>query len=176
MSDFYPHDEHDDDDELIKSKTEIKREFEAMQELGSKLCQLGKKQLQRIPMDDKLAEAVAESRNIKHREGLRRHMQYIGKLMRNNDHEAIEQAYERVMGQGQEHAKALNLSEQWRERLLSDNKAVGAFIDEYQLDDIQHLRQLVRNAQKEVAQQKNQNNAKKLFRFIRETVENSMGL
>jgi len=163
-------------EEQVKSKTQIKREMEELQVLGGKLIKLGSSQLEKIPMDEPLTAAIHEASNIKHREGLRRHMQFIGKLMRSNDHEAISEAYERIMGQGQENAKALQLCELWRDRLLKNPKAISDFINDFPTDDIQLLRQLVRNAQKEVSQQKPPTNSRKLFKFLRENIEGHMGL
>ncbi len=165
----------DDDEDQVKSRTQVKREAEALQVLGSKLVELSKSQLLKIPMDVKLTEAVHEANNIKHREGLRRHLQYIGKLMRSNDHEAITEAYERVKGEGQDNAKALQLSELWRDRLIQDPKNIAKFITEFPSDDIQLLRQLVRNAQKEISLQKPPTSSRKLFRFLREAIERQLG-
>jgi ribosome-associated protein len=165
-----------DDEPEFKSKSQIKREMEELQKLGAKLIDLSETQLQRIPMGERLDKAVREARTMKHREGRRRQLQFIGKLMRDSDSEAIRKAYERASSTGQEHTKILHLSEQWREKLLNQPDALEKFLAEYPSADRQHLRQLIRNAQKEQSQNKPPATARKLFRHLRELIEQQLDL
>ena len=82
-------DEHlyDENGDLIKSKSQIKREMTALQDLGKKLIDLKDSQLKKMPVSDELFVAIKESRNITQREATRRHLQFIGKLMRDQDSE-----------------------------------------------------------------------------------------
>ncbi|WP_289084124.1 ribosome biogenesis factor YjgA, partial [uncultured Spongiibacter sp.] len=76
----------DFDEQMIPSKTARKREMDALQAVGKRLVELGDADLARIPINDEdLTEAIATAKRIKSREGLRRQMQYIGKLMRQVD-------------------------------------------------------------------------------------------
>ena len=79
MTDF---DQFENDDDIPKSKTQIKREMEALQDLGKKLLGLSKNQLKKVEMSDTLREAFVEAGRIKQHEAMRRHLQYIGKIMR----------------------------------------------------------------------------------------------
>jgi ribosome-associated protein len=165
---------HDDpQEEQVKSRTAIKKEVEALQVFGTQIVELSDKYLSRIPLEGRLAEAVQEARGMRHREGRRRQLQFIGKLMRDAENiEEIKEAYERVMSIGQENTKAQKQAELWRDRLLKgNNDSLQAFVDEFPNSDIQHLRQLIRNAQKELSQQKPPASARKLFRYIRELIE-----
>lgn len=168
-------DNHNDDwqEEPIKSRTALKKEMEALQELGVHILELSDKYLTRIPLEGKLAEAIQEARGMKHREGRRRQLQFIGKLMRDAENiDEIKAAYERVMNIGMEQNKIQHQTEQWRDRLLTgENDALQAFVTEFPDADIQHLRQLIRNAQREHSQQKPPASARKLFRFIRELMD-----
>ena len=165
---------HDDpQEEQVKSRTAIKKEVEALQVFGTQIVELSDKYLSRIPLEGRLAEAVQEARGMRHREGRRRQLQFIGKLMRDAENiEEIKEAYERVMSIGQENTKAQKQAELWRDRLLKgNNDSLQAFVDEFPNSEIQHLRQLIRNAQKELSQQKPPASARKLFRYIRELIE-----
>lgn len=172
MSQF---DSYNDDlpEEAVKSRTALKKEMEALQQLGAQIVELSDKYLSRIPLEGKLAEAIQEARGMKHREGRRRQLQFIGKLMRDAENiDEIQAAYDRVMNIGLEHNKIQHQTEHWRDRLLSgDNEVLQAFVSEFPEADIQHLRQLIRNAQREQSQQKPPATARKLFRFIRELIE-----
>ena len=80
----------DAEDIIYVSRSEMKRDMLELQALGEAIVKLSKGQLDTIPIEDEtLAEAIHTARKIKHREGLRRQMQYIGKLMRKVDTQAM---------------------------------------------------------------------------------------
>lgn len=165
------HDDFDhEDDELepVKSRTQIKKEMEALQVLGKKLTELKASQLKEVPMTEDLEKAIKDYDKMPHREAKRRHMQYIGKLMRSVDSEAIQAAIDRFDSSSQAFNQELHLLEAWRERLIGEgNTALTEFIEEHPETDVQQLRQLIRNAQKDAKNGKNTGAAKKLFQFIR---------
>ncbi len=71
--------------ELKPSKSARKREYLALQKLGEELITLKLSELEALPLDEDLVEAVMEARQIKAHGALRRQKQYIGKLMRHID-------------------------------------------------------------------------------------------
>jgi ribosome-associated protein len=98
---------HDDDEEFYEgpSKSEVKRQMHALQALGERLVALPDTQLAKIPIaDDALAEAIQLARRIKARSGLKRQLQYIGKLMRSVDADPIAEALDLLDGQHQANA------------------------------------------------------------------------
>ena len=76
-------------DDLKPSKSARKREYIALQKLGEELITLKESDLDSLPLDDNLREAVLEARQIRAHGALRRQKQYIGKLMRHIDPEPI---------------------------------------------------------------------------------------
>lgn len=76
------------------SKSSRKRAAHAAQALGERLIALKESDLVRLPLPESLLDAVREARRIKARGGLSRQKQYIGKLMRDLDTAAIEDALE----------------------------------------------------------------------------------
>jgi len=76
-------------DDLKPSKSARKREYIALQKLGEELITLKESDLDSLPLDDNLRDAVLEARQIKAHGALRRQKQYIGKLMRHIDPEPI---------------------------------------------------------------------------------------
>jgi len=162
----------DEDFDEPKSRSQIKRDMLALQALGKRLTDLNKQQLEQVPMHDSLANAVSEYQRLKSNSAKRRQMQYIGKLMRDIDPTEIETALARFDASTAEHNRHFHLLEQWRDRLLQDSQALTQFMNDFPATDVQRLRQLVRNAQKEIKQEKNLGHSKKLFRYIREIAEN----
>lgn len=85
----YQDDEYQDD--LGPSKSQLKREMLALQEVGRRMLDLSDEQLDSLPISDRLRAAVVESRRIRKHEARRRHLHYIGKVLRSEeDPEAIE--------------------------------------------------------------------------------------
>jgi len=78
------------------SKSSRKRAAHAAQALGERLIALKETDLARLPLPENLLDAVREARRIKARGGLSRQKQYIGKLMRDLDTAAIEDALENL--------------------------------------------------------------------------------
>ncbi|MGH6610099.1 MAG: ribosome biogenesis factor YjgA [Burkholderiaceae bacterium] len=78
------------------SKSELKRQMHALQALGAQLVDLNREQLARLDLPEELREAVQFAHTIKSREARRRQMQYLGKLMRQVDANAIRTALERT--------------------------------------------------------------------------------
>jgi ribosome-associated protein len=76
-------------DDLKPSKSARKREYIALQKLGEELITLKVSDLDSLPLDDNLREAVLEARQMKAHGALRRQKQYIGKLMRHIDPEPV---------------------------------------------------------------------------------------
>jgi ribosome-associated protein len=64
------------------SKSQRKREAHALQALGAQLVALPPAQLARMELPDALREAVLTAQGLRPHGARRRHMQYIGKLMR----------------------------------------------------------------------------------------------
>ena len=113
-----------DDEELKpqKSKNQQKREAEAAQALGTELVDLPASQfkalIEKLELPEKLHEALAACRSIKAREGRRRQLQFIGKLMRTIETAPIEQKLAELKRGSQVATAQLHHIERWRERTL----------------------------------------------------------
>lgn len=157
-----------------KSKSELKREMHALQEIGKRLMDLRPDQVEPLPISDRLRAAIDESRRIRQHEARRRHLQYVGKVMRQEDQlDQLIQALEAFDAGSAEHTRRQHLAERWRDRLIAEgDSVVGEFIDYCPDADIQHLRNLARNARRDAQKEKNTGQARKLFRYLRECIDN----
>jgi ribosome-associated protein len=165
--------EQDEEAELRPpSKSQRKRDMNALQELGEALVALPESALRKIALPDELRDAVHEARAIKAHGGRKRQLQYIGKLMRGIDAAPIQAALEQRTRQARSSAHQFHLLEQWRDRLLSEGDAViEEFCSAYPEAERQRLRQLVRQAGKEQEQGAAPKSARQLFRYLREVTE-----
>ena len=152
------------------SKSQRKREMEALQQIGMQLVQLNADQLAQIGLPENLYEAVIAAQRISDFEGRRRQLQYIGKLMRAVDPAPIRAKLEQWHGAARDHTTLQHLVERWRERLLADDGALTMFAAEYPGSDLQHLRTLIASVKRDQAFNKPPKNYRELFRAVRAIV------
>jgi ribosome-associated protein len=151
-----------------KSKTQKKREMIALQELGEELVRLNDDQLAKIPLSDELREAIYAARKMNKHGARYRQMQYIGRLMREVDVDHIQEALAILRNKNNLATAHFHQLEKWRDQLITgDARAINDIIDNFPVVDIQHLRQLVRNAQKERADGKSPKDSREIFRYLK---------
>ncbi len=154
------------DDEEQKSKSQIKREMQALRDLGKQLIALPDSILDKIPLTDKLRDAVLAAKGFK-REALRRQVQYIGGLMREVDADEVRRTLEGLARPHREEVQVLHEVEQWRDALIEgDSALLEELANQFEAADRQHLRQLVRNARTERERNKPPKSARALFRYL----------
>ncbi|WP_271410817.1 ribosome biogenesis factor YjgA [Pseudomonas sp. Q1-7] len=167
----------DDDFSGEKSKSQVKRELHALQELGERLTTLKPDVLAKLPLSDALQKALAEAPKHKAHVARKRHIQYIGKLMREQDIEAIVSLIDQLDSSTREYNERFHALERWRDRLIEGgDAALESFVADYPDTDRQHLRGLIRHAQHEAAHNKPPAAARKVFKYIRDLDESKRGL
>jgi len=151
------------------SKTQIKREAEELKIIGRDLVALNKKQLLKVPGSELLFHSISVAHKIigKH-EALRRQIQYIGKVLRNEDTDAIRTALDKLNNKHQQLTHATLRLERLRDELITegDNK-ISELLEQFPTLERQKLRQLVRQANKEIKQEKPLKAAKELFSYLK---------
>ncbi|BCB62692.1 MULTISPECIES: ribosome biogenesis factor YjgA [Halomonadaceae] len=162
-----------DIDEQVErpSKSQLKREMHALQALGETLIAMNPTERSRFPLSDDMLRAIDETARIRSHEGRRRHMQYVGKLIRKEDLTAIQGVFDAIEQEKEQRDHAFHRLEKWRDRMIDEgDDAVDLFVVDYPNADRQALRQLVRNARKEREQGKPPTSSRKLFKHLRETL------
>lgn len=158
-------------DDSPPSKTQLKAEADAAQEIGRQLVALPKDKLKKLALEEALLDAIHEAKRLTANGAIRRQMQYIGRLMRETDLAPIVDQLQKWEGKHQEENARFHHMERWRTRLLEDPKALEAFIASYPQIDVQQYRTLIRNAQKELAAGKGPKSSRELFKLIRAEME-----
>ena len=161
--DEVPDNENDDDDDEIiwVSKSEIKRDAEELKRLGAELVDLGKNALDKIPLDDDLRAAIELAQRIK-KEGRRRQMQLIGKMLRQRDDEPIRQALDKLKNRHNQQVALFHKLEQLRDRLIEEgDDAVPDVLNLWPQADRQQLRSL----------NKPPKSSRLIFQYLRELAE-----
>lgn len=129
------------------SKSQLKRDSHALQDLGKRLAALPAERLARVPLDEALREAVALARRIQNkRSALKRQYQYIGKLLRARDPDPIYAALAEFDHDSRQSIRRHHRAEDWRDRVVAGGEsAIEALLEELPAADRQKLRQLRRN-------------------------------
>ena len=136
------------------TRTDLKKESDALQALGEQLLGLRPKLLERLQLPEKLTDALAEHKRLTNFEAKRRQMQFIGKLMRKLEESQVEAAKaaleEQRTGVSLEQTHIL-VAEQWRDRLIDSDDHLGIWLDQFPATDVQQLRTLMRQVRKDDA-------------------------
>ena len=136
------------------TRTDLKKESDALQDLGEQLLGLRPKLLERLQLPEKLTDALAEHKRLTNFEAKRRQMQFIGKLMRKLEESQVEAAKaaleEQRTGVSLEQTHNL-VAEQWRDRLIDSDDHLGIWLDQFPATDVQQLRTLMRQVRKDEA-------------------------
>ena len=136
------------------TKTDLKREMDALQDLGKELLTLRRGLLERLQLPEKLVDALKEAERITNFEGKRRQMQFIGKLMRKLDETqiaAVKAALEEQRTGGSVDKQQTQIAEHWRDRLIESDDHLGIWMDQFPATDTQQIRALMRQARKDEA-------------------------
>ena len=152
------------------SKSARKRQMLGLQAVGESLLSLNDNQLSKIPIDDeRLLSAIRECRQIRSNSARKRHLQLIGKIMRNIDPAPIEQALAALHNTRQESATAFHQLEQLREDMLAAGvEGAELAMTRFPEADRQQLRQVILQHHREVQGHKPPSASRKLFRYLRE--------
>jgi len=157
------------------SKSQIKREFHALHDLGRELVDLPARSLQRIPLSDSIRAEILSAKDFK-MGALKRQLKHIGSMMRDEDTDAIRNALQALRQPHQQEVQAFHEIEGWRDSLLAgDDNVLDQLSERFANIDHQYLRQLLRNAKKEKAMNKPPKSARALFQYLKELVSTETG-
>ncbi|MDX8273458.1 ribosome biogenesis factor YjgA [Acinetobacter pittii] len=131
------------------SKTEQKKAVQRMAALGEQLAQLSIKQIQKLPVDERLIDALMEVQNISSFEARRRQFQRIGKLLRNED-ETVILSYLTPQQGAKKQAQLMR----WVDRMIEQgDPAINEFSKIYNASERHTLRQHVLRINRDKSQQ-----------------------
>jgi ribosome-associated protein len=157
--------------DLRPSKTRLKQKSHDLQALGVAVAALPDERLAAIAMPEPLRDAIEEFRRTRSHEGRRRQMQYVGKLMRSADEDALREAVAAATLGSAKETLTLHEAERWRAELIADDDALPRWLQAYPDTDTQQLRSLVRAARRDVTglvpEARQPKSFRELFQFIR---------
>lgn len=151
------------------SKSQRKRDAQAVKSLASKLIELSRSRLAEVPLDPSLRREIEAARSIRSNVARKRQLQFVAKLLRRDGTEAIEEALASFDREASQLTARQHRAEAWRDHLLErGDPAVGTLLERRRDTDAQAIRQLLRNARREAARDKPPAAARSLFRLLRD--------
>jgi ribosome-associated protein len=153
------------------SKSQRKREMTALQDLGAELIAEPRERVKRVPMPEDVRDAILECQQIKDHEGRRRQLQYVGKKMRSLTEDEVALIRKTIDGwkaPSRAETAAMHAMERRRERLLASDDALTELRGQYPDLDVQHMRNLIRNARREQAENKPPKAYREIFQILKQ--------
>lgn len=164
--DLYAPDEFDEIEEG-PSRSQLKREMHELQKLGVDFAALGDKVIKETDLPPEVEAALLLIKKVTKHEARRRHMQYVGKLMRTFDTTRVREI---VQAAKQGHAiktAEFHQMEQLRDRLVDgDDDLLQSMFTAYP-EEGQRLRQLVLGARREKLKGQPPKNSRALFKMLK---------
>jgi ribosome-associated protein len=152
----------------FKSKTALKNEAKDVHVFGKILVGLTDKQLSKIELPENVREAIKELKKLKKNSAQKRQSLYLAKLLRTIDLSEAQQFVDHLKFEAQTEIKKFHKVEAWRNKLVTDISNLTDFINLSPSIDIQKLRKLILNSQREIKKGSSKKFQKELFQFIKE--------
>ena len=149
------------------SRTQKKKEAEALQGYGVKLVKLRDDQINAIVLPEEILQAVKFAKTLQHG-ALRRQLQYIGTLMRKHNVASVQEILHNTEQSNKKISRSIREIEKWRDNLLAGSDGVIREIANKCLDaDLQYISELVQKAGAEKEAGKPPRSARILFRYLK---------
>ena len=166
-----PHSFTEDDFDTLEgraSKTEQKKAVQRMAALGEQLAELSPKQIQSLPVEERLIDALLDAQTITSHEARRRQFQRVGKLLRNEDESVILSYLTPKQG-----VKKTAQLQRWVERIVKDGDVViNEFVKTYNAAERhtirQHALRIHRDMNKQVSEAELAESKLKLFNYVQQ--------
>ena len=131
------------------SKSQVKRDMHALQELGKTVVELSSDRVKQLPLSEKLQDAVLLAQRTTSREGRRRQIHYVGKLMRDAPAQEIARQIDEWANGSRQQTAHLHAIERDRDRLIADDSAFTPWLEAHPDVDVQAFRAIIRAARSE---------------------------
>lgn len=155
------------------SRSARKREHEALQTLARQALEAPPARVDRLALDETLAQAIREGRRIPASSARARHIRYVAKLLAADPDGAAtlgSALSEDRTAHAQEVAR-LHEVERWRDRVLAEgDTALAELVGQYPAIDAGGVRDLMRQARKDEGTARHTATVRRLFRLIRAAV------
>lgn len=169
--------EEDMDDEaeyyaIRPNKTLIKKQIGVISAMAEEISELAPPLIAEFNLPDNIQTALLDAGKMGNNSARKRLMKYITGQLRGLDTEAVQEKLARMKNKSAHAVREHHKAERWRDQLLADtsNQQLTTFLDEYPEAESQYIRQLQRNAQKELKEEKPPKSARLLYKYLKDLI------
>ena len=164
--DLFRPEEFDEQDNRV-SKSQMKRDMTALQNLGEELAALGDTAVREAGLTPEAEDALLLIKKLKGHEARRRHLQYVGKLMRACDTARAREIIEEARRGRSVKTAEFHRLERLRDRLTDGDDDLLQALFDANPGQGQRLRQLTLGARREKDGDKPPKDTRALFKLLR---------
>lgn len=156
------------------NKTKIKRDISTLLTIAEQMTTLSLPQLNEFDLPETIFQAFVRITKMPHKAARKREMKYITAQLRKIELDTIEEKLARFKSKSVHAQREHHQAEQWRDQLITDldNISLTRFLSHYPHADSQQLRQLQRQAKKELVADKPPKSARLLYKYLKSLLEN----
>ena len=169
--------QEDEDDEathyaIRPNKTLIKKQIGVVLSMAEEICEMAPPLIAEFNLPDNIEAALLDAGKMGKNAARKRLLKYITAQLRTLDTEVVQEKLARMKNKSVHAVREHHQAERWRDQLLADtgNQQLTAFLNEYPEADSQHIRQLQRNAQKELKEEKPPKSARLLYKYLKDLI------
>ncbi len=171
--------EYDENGDLIEyyairpNKTQIKYAIAKIAKLAEELTHLTEAQLAAMQLPEAIEKAIAEAKKMPATKPARkRQLKFITAQLRKIELDQVMETLERIKTKSAHGVREHHQAETWRDKLIASegNEVLTELVNELPAADRQHVRQLQRNAQKEVKAEKPPKSSRLLYHYLKELI------
>lgn len=165
--------EYDDQGQIVyyavrPNKTQIKKDMAALFALSEEISELSVTQINTLELPDNIHKAILEVSKMPHKGARKRLLKYITGQLNKIDVEPILEKLARIKNKSAHGVREHHIVERWRDKLVKGGQeALTAFLNEQPDADRQHVRQLLRNIQKESETNQPPKSSRLLYRYLK---------
>jgi len=166
--------EYDDKGEIVyyavrPNKTQIKKDMAVLFALSEEMSELPATQLKCLELPENIHKAVVEVSGMPHKGARKRLLKFVTGQLHKIDIEPILEKLARMKNKSAHAVREHHIAERWRDKLIAEgSNALTELLNEQPQADRQQLRQLLRNAQKEVEAAKPPKSSRVLYRYLKD--------
>ena len=171
--------EYDENGDLIEyyairpNKSQIKRDIAEISALAEELTRISDAQLTAMAIPEKIEQAIVSAKKMPDTKPARkRQLKFITARLREIDLDKITENLDRIKTKSAHGIREHHQAESWRDRLVASegNDVLTDLLNQFPDTDLQYVRQLQRNAQKEAKAEKPPKSSRLLYKYIKELV------
>lgn len=171
--DYYDDDEYDYIEYAVRpNKTQIKREIAVIAEIAEEMTALSESQLSNLNLPEQIYKSIREAAGMPHKAARKRLLKFITANLRKIDLEPVKEQLAKLKNQSAHAVREHHQVERWRDRLINEESdALTELLNQHPSADRQQLRQLIRNAKKEQAEEKPPKSSRQIYRYLKTLFE-----